>query len=150
MVSTRRKSASAPSCWSCRRKQSTMMREVDLVVTRALRGFDITPACSSRRALALGTPDTHKSVSRVGVYTGGGYPPWQCPFSSLGCRRCRCTEGFLIWGSYLITPGCGGASALSRGVRLPSRWLDEQHPYQHQQSADGDGLSTPCGAVSTW
>ena len=56
-------------------------------------------------------------------------------------------EGFLTWGWELILPGCGGTSALARGATLAARWLHEPQPISNKPVYDG--VSTPCGTVST-
>ena len=40
-------------------------------------------------------------------------------------------EGFLIRGWEIILPGCGGTSALARGVTLIARWLHEPQPISN-------------------
>ena len=64
----------------------------------------------------------------------GWYRPGGSPFSSPGCRSCRCMEGFLIraW-----NPTLHGICWLY--IRISA----------NQRSAGGAGVSTPYGAVST-
>ena len=63
-----------------------------------------------------------------------GFRPGGSPFSSPGCRSCRCMDGFLIRGWDPVGP----------------RWrLLYFRAPANQRSAGGIGVSTPCGAVST-
>ena len=47
----------------------------------------------------------------------------------------------------LIFPGCGVTSTLPNGKHFAVHWLYE--PRSNQQSVNEDGVSIPCGAVST-
>ena len=40
-------------------------------------------------------------------------------------------EGFQLRGWYVILPGCGGTSTLSRGASLAARWLHQTRPIRN-------------------
>ena len=52
-------------------------------------------------------------------------------------------EGFLIQGSHIIFPRCGGTSTVARGATLAARWLHEPHPISNQRV--GLGFPHPAG-----
>ena len=54
-------------------------------------------------------------------------------------------EGFLTRGRELILPGCGGTSALTRGVTLTARWLHEPQPINNHPV--GLGFHTLRGGI---
>ena len=60
------------------------------------------------------------------------YRSGETAFSSPGCWRCRCIEGFMIRGGDRIVPGCGGTSPLTQRATLAARWLHESHPTINQ------------------
>ena len=72
-------------------------------------------------------------------------------------------EGFMIGGWEFIFPGCGGISALTRGVTLAARWLHEPQPISsypvwlgvpHLRGGidPGDPRSSPrvVGVIDVW
>ena len=109
-------------CWSCRYVEGFLTRGWELILP-GVRCSMYDPPPISDRPVGLGFPH------RAGRFRPGG-----SPFSSPGCRSCRCMQGFLIRGWEPVVPGW--------------RWLYFRAPA-NQRTAGGVGVSTPCGAVST-
>ena len=92
------------------------------------------------RGATLAARWLHESQPTINQPMGVGFPhlagryrPGGCLFSSLGCWSCRDTEEFIIRGWEPILSGFGLA------LCAPA----------NQRSANGIGVSTPCGADST-
>ena len=72
----------SPGSWSCRDMKGFLTREWDIILP-GVRWLSTI----SDRPVGLGFP-----------HRAGRFRPGESPFSSPGCRSCRCVEGFLIRG----------------------------------------------------
>ena len=85
-VSTRGITVFAPGCRSCRCMEGFLIRGWDFFVHGWRWRYSRAPV-NQRSAVGLGLP-----------HSAGRFQPGGSPFSSPGCRSCRCTEGFLFRG----------------------------------------------------
>ena len=96
------------------------------------RDLDVGPkATIAARWLHEPQPSSNQSVASGFPHRSGRCRSRENPFSSRVCRSCRCVEGFLLQGWYLILPGV--------------RWLYARVPA-NERAASGAGVSTACGA----
>ena len=120
-------------CWSCRGMEGFLTRGWEFI----LSGCGGTAALARGATLAARWLHEPQSISNHPVGLGfphpaGRYRPGGSAFTSPASWICRDIDGFLTRGWELILPGV--------------RWLSTIP----SQSASGTGVSTPCGAVSTW
>ena len=108
-----------------------------------IRGWDFTlPVSGVTSTLARGATlaarwlHEPQAISNHPVGLGfphpsGRYRPGGSACTSPGSWSVRDMEIFLIRGWENILPGCGGTSALARGVTLAARWLHEPQPVSN-------------------
>ena len=88
---------SSPACWSCRVMEGFIIWGQNLI----LPGCGGTFTLAREATLSARWPHEPQLISNQPIGLGFPHPAGRCrsrgsPFSSPGCRSCRCIKGFLI------------------------------------------------------
>ena len=127
---------SSPGCRSCKGNEGFLSRGWKPILPGVCWFYVRSPA--NQRP---GSGASH----RVGQFRPGG-----SPFSSPGCRSCKCMEVFLIWGWKLSSPGCAGSMYDPQHISDRPVGLGFPHRAGRFDPEDHRFYSQDVGVVDVW